>query len=68
MNLVRWGSGARVAISFIHTAGLPGLGMVRGRLSTGSSADPFDLTVHGPAHHRLLAELTGGVSSFYSYG
>lgn len=67
--LVRWASSARVAISYIHTGGLDGIGTSGGRISIRSSGDALtaDAVLRQPGNHRLLAELTGGVSSYYSY-
>jgi VWFA-related protein len=67
--LVRWASRARVAITSIHTGGLSGHTMIRGRVVTRSSGDPLtrDAPLHDPADHRLLAQLTGGISSYYQY-
>ena len=65
---VRRASGARVALSYIHTGGLQGLAMHRGRINLKRATDPMTQDrIHLPADHRRLAELTGGVSSFYSY-
>ena len=67
--LVRWAASARVAISYIHTGGLDGSPMDRGRISVGSAGDSVtrDALLRHPGTHRMLAELTGGVSSYYSY-
>ncbi len=60
---VRLATGARVAISFIHTGGVPGQPMRRGRLPAlrMESFNPFLA-----ADHRTLADQTGGsMAAFY---
>jgi VWFA-related protein len=65
---VRKASGARVALSYIHTAGLTSDPMGAGRIGATRRLSPQAwAAVHLPGDHRFLAGLTGGVSSFYSY-
>ena len=65
---VRRASGARVALSYIHTGGTAGLSMSKGRINLRDLADSVTKDgIHRAGDHRSLAELTGGVSSFYSY-
>ena len=75
--LVRWANQARVALSYINTAGLSGQTMIRGQLSipTKSYLNPRDGSLIGvsdvdffaPADHRVLTSHTGGIASFYRY-
>ena len=74
--VVRWANAARATLSYINTGGVSGQDMIRGKLVIPKGADSDKLTsilgitdaeFHAPFLHRLLAEQTGGVSSFYQY-
>ncbi len=66
-HLVRLATGARVALSFINTGGVPGLPMTKGKLSSRpllSNVESFKIFAAGD--HRLAARQTGGsMTAFY---
>jgi VWFA-related protein len=62
-HFVRLATGARVALSFINTGGVPGQFMRRGRLSRGGGIDAMNMLAAGD--HRVLAEQTGGTMTVF---
>ena len=66
--LVRWASGARVALSFISTGGMTEPGTSKGRLNLRGGVDAVTKdAIFRAGDHRLLTGLTGGISTLYSY-
>ena len=72
--VVRWATSARVAVWYINAGGVSGHSMLGGQLVIGRSGDAVssmlgisDGEFFAPGDHRILAEQTGGISSFYQY-
>ena len=74
--LVRWAASARVALSYINTGGVSGHSIVRGQVvipvtpsgdANTSILGISDGDFFAPGEHRVLAEQTGGLSSYYQY-
>jgi VWFA-related protein len=65
-HLVRLATGARVALSFINTGGVPGQSMWKGHLSRRSLSGDLAFDIFAAGDHRLASRRTGGLmTAFY---